>query len=124
MKLDMMTEQDLRRLVLSKLQLQGLSAFIDLSKSQFLEMSLSHNNFFAEVVLTDANRLTDAERALRSVKGELVAKEVSLEYIVRALWRIESEIVSRETVPASTGLPMKRALGILFRARLQSGPET
>jgi hypothetical protein len=123
MKLDMMTEQDLRKLVLTRFQTQGLGDVISLTKSQFLEMSLSHDSFFVEVALTQANRLADAERVLRVIKDEFSAQAVALEYIVRAMWEVVPEKIKRNTRPFTTGMPIKLATGILFHASLRSGEE-
>ncbi len=124
MKLDIMTEQALKKFVLSRLQAQGLGEAISLTKSQFLETSLSHDSFFVEVVLTQANRLADTEKTLAVIRDELSSQAVSLEYIVRALWEVLPDTINRDSRPISTGTPVKLAVGILFRARLQSGQET
>jgi len=125
MKLDTMTEQDLKKLVFSRLQRQGLDDVISIRKSQFLDMSLTaHDSFFAEVVLTDASRLPEVEKTLRNLKEELSAKAVSLDYIARGEWRIERDKIRRDKKLVSTGTQMKRALGIVFLVRLQSGKES
>lgn len=124
MKLETMTEHDLRKLVLSKLQVQGLGGVVSTMKSQFLQMSLSHDEFFAEIVLTDADRLGDAERVLSALKEELAEKAVSLDYIVRALWRIDPNSIKRDRRSLPASMPMRMHLGILFRAPLRSGQET
>src|SRR5438552_2056242 len=111
----MMTEQELERLFLSRLEAKGLAGFLDKS-SQFLDISSWGDSFFVEIVLTDARYLEDAQKIAAQVKDDLSAKHIAIEYIVRAVWRVLPDTVEREIAA-----PLRQGFGLLFHARLRSG---
>src|SRR5258708_7139526 len=110
----MMTEQELERLFLVRLEDKRLSPFLNKS-SQFLDISPWGDSFFVEIVLTDASSLEDAKQIAAHLKEELSAKHIVIDYIVRAVWRVLPDTIEREIAA-----PLRQGLGLLFNARLRS----
>lgn len=97
-----------------KLELAGLAAALNEEKSQFLDLL---DGFFAEIVLNDGSKLAVAERIIRSVKEELEERDVRVDSIVRAVWRVKEINFIGPARGVSGGL--KAALE--FEAVLESG---
>jgi hypothetical protein len=81
-----MTEAELERYVKECLNNSGLLAYLDPSSSQFLEIP---GGWFCEVVVTDSTKLDGARQVIADAAAGLNAEGVSLDTVIRALWRVE-----------------------------------
>jgi hypothetical protein len=109
-----MTESELERLILDRLRQAGVVNLLDRDFSQFLWVGAE---FFAEIVLTDASKQTDAERVLKEVATELKREETTLDFVVRSTWQVIDVQYLDVARTAEGGL--RTALD--FRAKLRSG---
>jgi hypothetical protein len=82
-----MTSYELGNLIKDRLRAAGLAQYLDEAREQYLEFP---DGFFAEVVLKDGSKLSEARRILTSVEEELRKQGVELNAIVRAEWEVES----------------------------------
>lgn len=105
-----MTSFELGNLIENRLSAAGLGAYIDDGKEQYLEFP---DGFFAEIVLKDGARLSEAQRLVKSIEEELRKQDVELDAIVRATW----ELVEVR----KAGLAPGPANGQRFVAILRSG---
>ncbi len=112
-----MRTAELETILRDKLKSAGLETVLNEEKSQFLDMS---DGFFAEIVLNDGSKLAAAEQIIRSVKEELKEREVEVDSVVRAVWRVR-EINSIGPARGVSG-GLKAALE--FDAVLESGTRT
>ena len=105
-----MTSLELGNLIRGRLTAAGLGQYLDEAREQYLEFP---DGFFAEVVLTDGSRLSEAQRIVKSIEEELRKQGVELDPIVRARW----ELVEVR----KAGLAPGPANGQRFVATLRSG---
>jgi hypothetical protein len=80
-----MTSLELGNLIRNRLTAAGLGQYLDETREQYLEFP---DGFFAEVVLTDGSKLSEAQRIVKSVEEELRKQGVELDPIVRATWEV------------------------------------
>jgi hypothetical protein len=80
-----MTSLELGNLIRERLSAAGLAQYLDEAKEQYLEFP---DGFFAEVVLKDASKLSEAQRVVKSVEEELRRQGVELDAIVRTNWEV------------------------------------
>lgn len=80
-----MTSFELGNLIKDRLGAVGLSQYLDDAREQYLEFP---DGFFAEVVLKDGSKLSEAQRLVNSIEEELRKRGVELSAIVRALWEV------------------------------------
>jgi len=109
-----MTESELEKLAIDRLTAAGIVSVLDRHHSQFLWVG---EEFFAEVVLTDASKQADADRLMKEIAEEMHRTGTRLEVVVRSIWQV-GEI--RYLGPART--PEGGLMTALdFRAHLRSG---
>jgi hypothetical protein len=82
-----MTTGEVRAVLQDRLRAAGLTDILDTDRGQLSEFP---DGFFAEVVLKDASKLHEAERAIDEVDEELRKRGTQLERVVRAEWKVES----------------------------------
>jgi len=82
-----MTSFELGNLIKDRLGSVGLSQYLDDAREQYLEFP---DGFFAEVVLKDGSKLSEAQRLVNSIEEELRKRGVELNAIVRATWEVIS----------------------------------
>lgn|SRR5487761_24395 len=114
-----MTDNELDRLLREKLQKAGVQEVVDWEKFFLFP---TPEGVLAEIVLTDASKLEQAERAVEEAKRELEGQRVSLLPTVRALW----EVVSVEPEFDVASLPTLARQGIFslrFRVKLKHAKE-
>ena len=109
-----MTESELEKLVIDRLAVAGLAGIVDRHLTQFLWVG---EEFFAEIVLTDASKQADVDQLMKGVKEELEKAGIALDPLVRSRWEVaEVHYVGPARSPEG---------GIMtafdFRAQLQSG---
>ena len=75
-----MTSFELGNLIKDRLAAAGLAQYLDEAKEQYLEFP---DGFFAEVVLKDGAKLSEAQRIVKSIEEELRKQGVELDAIVR-----------------------------------------
>lgn len=92
-----MTSFELGSLIKDRLNDAGLAQYLDETKEQYLEFP---DGFFAEVVLKDGSRLSEAQRVVKSIEEELRKQGVEVDAIVRAVWEV---VVVRNVGPAPQG---------------------
>lgn len=109
-----MTESELESLIFERLRQAGIADIVDRDLSQFLWVG---SEFFAEIVLTDASRQSDAEHVLREVAAELERGGTALDFVVRSTWQVVSVHYAGVARTAEGGL--RNSLD--FRAKLISG---
>jgi len=80
-----MNSFELGNLIKDRLGAVGLSQYVDDAREQYLEFP---DGFFAEVVLKDGSKLSEAQRLVNSIEEELRKQGVELNAIVRATWEI------------------------------------
>ena len=80
-----MTSFELGNLIKNRLAAAGLSQYVDDAREQYLEFP---DGFFAEVVLTDGSKLSEAQRLVNSIEEELRKQGIEVNAIVRALWEL------------------------------------
>jgi hypothetical protein len=95
----MMTSLELGNLIKDRLGAAGLAQYLDETKEQYLEFP---DGFFAEVVLKDGSRLSEAQRIVKSIEEELRKQGVELDAIVRAVWEVVA-VTSAGMAPAGSG---------------------
>jgi len=83
-----MTAEDLRRTVEQRFEAAGLVPYLDRGLEQFLEVG---NELFAEIVVNDASKLSDAKRIFREIVGESARLGTVVDGVVRAAWKIGGE---------------------------------
>jgi hypothetical protein len=101
-------------LLFEKLQANGVAESVHRELSQVLDFP---EEFFVEVVLRDASKMPQAERAILEVTEILKEKGIDLNAIVRAIWEVK-EIESEGAAYGSTGVPRS---AFCFRVLLRSG---
>jgi len=80
-----MTSFELGNLIKDRLGTAGLSQYLDDAREQYLEFP---DGFFAEVVLKEGTKLSEAQRLVKSIEEELRKQGVELSAIVRAMWEV------------------------------------
>jgi len=80
-----MTSFELGNLIKDRLSVAGLGQHLDETKEQYLEFP---EGFFAEVVLKDGSRLSEAQRIVKSIEEELSKQGIEMDAIVRAVWEV------------------------------------
>lgn len=80
-----MTESELERLVVDRLAAVGIVGVLDRHLSQFLWVG---EEFFVEVVLTDASRQADVVRLMKDIQAELARTGTALDPLVRSQWEV------------------------------------
>jgi len=80
-----LTSNQVEELIERQLREAGVSAPINKTHSQFLDMQ---DEMFVEIVLDDATHLEDVERTVRNTAQELKVQGIKLDSVVRALWEI------------------------------------
>ncbi len=95
-----MTSFELGNLIKDRLGASGLSQYLDETKEQYLEFP---DGFFAEVVLKDGSKLSEAQRTVRSIEEELRKQGVELNAIVRANWEVVNVRNAGMAPPGSGG---------------------
>jgi len=76
-----MTESELEQLVIERLARAGIAGVLDRHLSQFLWLG---EEFFAEIVLTDASKQADVEQLMKGVKEELNKTGTVVDPLVRS----------------------------------------
>jgi hypothetical protein len=109
-----MRTAELETVFRGKLEEAGLAAALNEEKSQFLGLA---EGFFAEIVLDDGSKLTVAERIVRSIKEELEERGVSVDSIVRAVWRVKEV----SFIGTARGLSGGLKAALEFEITLESG---
>lgn len=92
-----MTSYELGSLIKDRLNAAGLTQYLDETKEQYLEFP---DGFFAEVVLKEGSKLSEAQRVVKSIEEELRKQGIELDAIVRAVWEV---VVVRNVGPAPQG---------------------
>jgi hypothetical protein len=105
-----MTSLELGNLIRDRLAAAGLAQYLDDAREQYLEFP---DGFFAEVVLKDGSKLSEAQRVVKSIEEDLRKHSVELDAIVRANWEV---VAVRKAGPAPGP-----ANGQRFVATLRSG---
>lgn len=105
-----MTSFEVGELIKDRLSAADLARYLDDAREQYLEFP---DGFFAEVVLKDGSRLSEAQRIVKSVEEELRKQGVELDAIVRAIWEV---VTIRKG-----GMAPSPANGQRFVATLRSG---
>ena len=80
-----MERAEVDKIIKGKLASGGILETVDRDKSQLLEFP---DEFFAEVVLRDGSKLSDAERVIQQVQADLQGRGERLDSIVRATWSV------------------------------------
>ena len=101
-------------LLFEKLEANGVGNSVHRELSQVLDFP---EGFFIEVVLRDAARIPQAERAILELTEILKAKGVELNARVRAIWEVKA-VESEGAAYGSTGVPRN---AFCFRVLLRSG---
>jgi len=109
-----MTESELEQLVIERLARAGIAGVLDRHLSQFLWLG---EEFFAEIVLTDASKQADVEQLMKGVKEELNKTGTVVDPLVRSRWQV-TEVHYLGPARSPEGV-IKTALD--FRSVLQSG---
>ena len=104
-----MTSFELGNLIKDRLGAAGLSQYLDEAKEQYLEFP---DGFFAEVVLKDGSKLSEAQRLVKSIEEELRKQGVELSTIVRATW----EIARIDNEGAASSVRAARGKGVQIAA--------
>jgi hypothetical protein len=112
-----MSEIELRELFEQHLNEAGIGSVVDYETSQFLTVP---EGLFAELVLTDASRQSDAASVLTKVCEALRSKGLALNGIVRSLWQIRRIWYVGPARTAEGGL----RTALTFGAQLESGKRT
>jgi len=94
-----MTSFELGNLIKDRLGTAGLSQYLDDAREQYLEFP---DGFFAEIVLKDGSKLSEAQRLVKSIEEELRKRGVELDAIVRATWEVV-RIESKGLAPLESG---------------------
>ena len=81
-----MTSYELGNLIKDRLRAAGLAQYLDEAREQYLEFP---DGFFAEVVLKDGSKLSEAQRIVKSIEEELRKQGIELDAIVRAIWEVD-----------------------------------
>ena len=109
-----MTVVEVHDLLFDKLQANGVAEFVHRELSQVLDFP---EEFFVEVVLRDAAKMPQAERAILELTEILKTKGLELNALVRAIWEVKTvELVG--AAYGSTGVPRNATC---FRVLLRSG---
>ena len=80
-----MTSFELGNLVKERLGAGGLAQYVDDAREQYAEFP---DGFFAEVVLKDGSKLSEAKRIVKRLEEELRKQGIELDAIVRATWQV------------------------------------
>ncbi len=109
-----MTESELMGMLVERFRKANLLEYLSERQQQCLEME---SGFFLEIVLKDGSHLSDAEKLVEALKAELKEKQVEIDAVVRAVWKVK-QVVSLGAPPAESG-GIKAATR--FCATLESG---
>ncbi len=112
-----MAEKDINQLLRERLEQAGLLGCLDEKRSSLFP---TPEGVLADIVLKDASALESAQKVVEQAERELEQKGVWLLPTVRALWGVKNV----EGVGGIYQYGLPEALGILFRALLQSGGRT
>jgi len=116
-----MERTEVDRIVKEGLDSKGILATVDPDKSQLLEFP---EEYFVEIVLSDGSKLDETERVLQQIQSELGNREVRLDSIVRATWRVRDV---QRAFDAGWVVDASRPGGVLslpilrFKVTLESG---
>jgi hypothetical protein len=116
-----MERAEVDRIVKAGLASNGILAVVDRDKSQLLEFP---EEYFVEIVLSDGSKLDEAERILQKIQSDLGDREVRLDSIVRATWRVRD---AQRAFDAGWIVDSSRPGGVLslpilrFKVTLESG---
>jgi hypothetical protein len=114
-----MDYDELNRLITTKLNEKGLGAHVVRDKSVLLDFPEDN---YAEIVLDDAGKISAANEALAEVAAQLKRENEKLEYIVRALWKVQEVRLAPENKPEAIPELMKPGwFSLRFLATLMSG---
>lgn len=113
---------EVERIIKQGLASAGALEAFNREKSQVFEFP---EDLFAEIVLNDGSRLTEAEAALRQIQSDLEGRGVRLDSIVRASWSVrniervfdEGWVVDSSRPGGFLSMPILR-----FKVTLESGP--
>ena len=94
-----MTSLELGHLIEDRLGAAGLARYLDEAKEQYLEFP---DGFFAEIVLKEGSKLSEAQRIVKSIEEELRERGVELDAIVRAIWEV-IDVEKAGIAPGSVG---------------------
>jgi len=109
-----MTVVEVHDLLFEKLQANGVAESVHRELSQVLDFP---EEFFVEVVLRDAAKMPQAERAILELTETLKAKGVELNARVRAIWEVK-DVQSEGAAYGPGGAPRAATR---FRVLLRSG---
>jgi hypothetical protein len=109
-----MTVVEVHDLLFEKLQANGAAESVHRELSQVLDFP---EGFFVEVVLRDAAKMPQAERAILEVTEILEEKGIGLNAFVRAIWDVTA-VELEGAAYGSTGVPRNASC---FRVLLRSG---
>lgn len=96
-----MTSLELGNLIKNRLSAAGLAQYLDEAREQYLEFP---DGFFAEVVLKDGSKLSEAQRIVKSFEEELRKRDVELNAIVRAIWEVVAVENAGMAPPGAAGV--------------------
>jgi hypothetical protein len=109
-----MTESELNKSLSERLKSAGLAPYLVREKSQILEFP---DGFFAEIVLSDASKLEEANAVVASIRAGVERQGSHLTSIVRAIWSVKQV----EGVGPARGASGGIKSAVDFRAVLESG---
>jgi hypothetical protein len=117
-----MERDALNQLIMTKLSETGLEDYLVKGKYQLLEFP---EEYFAEIVLSDAGKINKANQALADVAGQLNCENQELDYIVRAVWEVKEVKLAPDSTPAAIPELMKEGVfSLRFVGTLKSGGES
>jgi len=117
----MMEHDELNRLMTTKLKKAGLGDHLVKEKSALLGFP---DEYYAEIVLDDAAKISAANEALAEVAAQLQRENEKLDYIVRALWEVEGvELAPDYDSGAIPDLMKQGIFSLRFVATLRSGQQ-
>jgi hypothetical protein len=109
-----LTAPEINGIIADRLAAAGLTPILSKEQGQFFSFS---EGFFVELALRDANRLSEVEAVVQSIREELRERGIKLEAIVRPIWKVLSvNYVDASRTPNGT---LRAALQ--FKARLEAG---
>lgn len=82
-----MNENELEQLIRTRLRDAGLPKALNSTISQFLHMG--GDNFFVELVLTDAAKLPEARNLAAELTTQLQNDEIQVSWVIGVRWELE-----------------------------------
>lgn len=114
-----MDHADLDRLIMSKLGEKGLGDNLVKDKTALLGFP---EEYYAEIVLDDAGKISAANEALTEVAAQLKRENEKLDYVIRALWSVQKVSLAPDYQPEAIPDLMKKGIfSLRFLATLKSG---